>query len=122
MFIGNTSRIQKSFVFKLFHSGQRFQKVPFLRIFLCGYKRCSVNGRPTCNNKVAFSNLSGIVWTGPQFLKTFRHRIIKVKAKTRIFRKQQCLPLLLKSSEFSFGYENIAAVDLPVFGQCKVEA
>ena len=31
--------IQKRFVFKLFNSGKRFQKVPFSRIFLCGYKR-----------------------------------------------------------------------------------
>ena len=28
--------------------------------------RCSVDGRPNRNNKVAFSNLSGIVWTRPQ--------------------------------------------------------
>ena len=27
--------------------------------------RCSVDGRPNRNNKVAFSNLSGIVWTRP---------------------------------------------------------
>ena len=27
--------IQKSIVFKLFHSGERFQNVPFLWIFLC---------------------------------------------------------------------------------------
>ena len=58
--------IQKSIVFKLFHSGKRFQKVPFLWIFLCGYKRISVDGRRIRNNKVAFSNLSGIVWTGPK--------------------------------------------------------
>ena len=46
----------------------RFQIVPILpfsRIFLCGYVRCSVDGRPNRNNKVAFSNLSGIVWTRP---------------------------------------------------------
>ena len=28
--------------------------------------RISVDGRRICNNKVAFSNLSGIVWTGPK--------------------------------------------------------
>ena len=33
--------------------------------FLCGYKRISGDGRRIHNNKVAFSNLSGIVWTGP---------------------------------------------------------
>ena len=58
--------IQKSIVFKLFHSGKRFQKVPFLWIFLCRYKCISVDGRHIRNNKVAFSNLSGIVWTGPK--------------------------------------------------------
>ena len=58
--------IQKSIVFKLFHSGERFQKVPFLWIFLCGYKRISVDGRRIRNNKNAFSNLYGIVWTGPK--------------------------------------------------------
>ena len=57
--------IQKSIVFKLFHSGKRFQKVPFSWIFLCGYKRISVDRRRIRNNKVAFSNLAGIVWTGP---------------------------------------------------------
>ena len=29
--------------------------------------RISVDGSRIRNNKVAFSNLSGIVWTGPQF-------------------------------------------------------
>ena len=29
--------------------------------------RISVDGRRIRNNKVAFSNLSGIVWTGPKF-------------------------------------------------------
>ena len=57
--------IQKSCVFKLFHSRERIPKVPFSRIFLCGYVRCSVDGRPNRNNKVALSNLSGIVWTRP---------------------------------------------------------
>ena len=56
--------IQKSVVFKLFHSGKRFQKVPFSWIFLYGYKRISVDWRRIRNNKVPFSNLSGIVWTG----------------------------------------------------------
>ena len=57
---------QKSIVFKLFQSGKRFQKVPFSCIFLCGYKRTSVDGRRIRNSKVPFSNLSGIVWTGPE--------------------------------------------------------
>ena len=61
-----SSLIQKSCVFKLFHSRERIQNVPFSRIFLCGFVRCSVDGRPNRNNKVAFSNLSGIVWTRPQ--------------------------------------------------------
>ena len=43
--------IQKSCVFKLFHSRERIQKVPFLRIFLCRYVHCSVDGRPNRNNK-----------------------------------------------------------------------
>ena len=42
--------IQKSCVFKLFHSRERIQKVPFLWIFLCGYVRCR-DGRPNRNNK-----------------------------------------------------------------------
>ena len=60
--------IQKSCVFKLFHSRERIQKVPFPRIFLCGYVRCSVDGRPNRDNKVAFSNLSGIVSTRPKIM------------------------------------------------------
>ena len=36
-----------------------------MRIYIYIYKRISVDGRRIRNNKVAFSNLSGIVWTGP---------------------------------------------------------
>ena len=32
-------------------SGERIQNVPFSRIFLCGFVRCSVDGRPNRNNK-----------------------------------------------------------------------
>ena len=45
-----------------------FKKFSFSRIFLCGYKHISVDGRPKRNNKVAFSNLSGIVCTGPELI------------------------------------------------------
>ena len=31
----------------------------------------SVDGSRICNNKVAFSNLSGIVWTGPKLTHKF---------------------------------------------------
>ena len=58
--------IEKSCVFKFFHSRERIKKNPFSRIFLCGYVRCNVvDGRPNRSNKVAFSNLSCIVWTRP---------------------------------------------------------
>ena len=70
--------MQKSCVFKLFHSRERIQKVPFSQIFLCEYVRCSVDGRPNRNNKKAFSNLSGIVWTRPE--------IEYGKSETRFFR------------------------------------
>ena len=60
--------IQKSCVFKLFHSRERIQKLPFPRIFSCGCVRCSVDGRPNRDNKVAFSNLSGIVSTRPKIM------------------------------------------------------
>ena len=42
------------------------QNVPFAWIFLCGFERCNVDGRPNCDNKVAFSNLSSIVGTRPK--------------------------------------------------------
>ena len=35
--------------------------------------RISVDGRRIRNNKVAFSNLSGIVWTGPKPTKNRNH-------------------------------------------------
>ena len=70
--------IEKSCVFKLFHSRECIQKVPFSRIFLCGYVRCSVDGRPNRNNKVAFSNLSGIVWTRPELLSQHTQCIISL--------------------------------------------
>ena len=73
--------IQKSCVFKFFHSRERILKVPFSRIFLCGYVRCSVDGRPNRNNKVAFSNLSGIVWTRPKRICLGKKYNISVKGK-----------------------------------------
>ena len=51
----------------------RFQIVPLWRAFSKSYvfvdlfMRISVDGSRIRNNKVAFSNLSGILWTGPQF-------------------------------------------------------
>ena len=56
----------KKFRFRIVPLWKTFSKVPFSCIFLCGYKRISVDGRRIHNNKVAFSNLSGIVWTGPK--------------------------------------------------------
>ena len=50
----------------------RFQSVPLWRafskssVFVDLFMRISVDGRRIRNNKVAFSNLSGIVWTGPK--------------------------------------------------------
>ena len=50
----------------------RFQIVPFERafskssVFVDLFMRISVDGSRIRNNKVAFSNLSGIVWTGPK--------------------------------------------------------
>ena len=51
----------------------RFQIVPLWRafskssVFVDLFMRISVDGSRIRNNKVAFSNLSGILWTGPQF-------------------------------------------------------
>ena len=53
--------IQKSCVFKLFHSRERIQKVPFLRIFLCRYVRCSVDGRPNRNNKFIWHSVDEVI-------------------------------------------------------------
>ena len=50
----------------------RFQIVPLWRafskssVFVDLFMRISVDGSRIRNNKVAFSNLSGIVWTGPE--------------------------------------------------------
>ena len=50
----------------------RFQIVPLWRVFSKSsvlvdlFMRISVDGSRIHNNKVAFSNLSGIVWTGPK--------------------------------------------------------
>ena len=51
----------------------RFQIVPLWRafskssVFVNLFMRISVDGSRIRNNKVAFSNLSGIVWTGSKF-------------------------------------------------------
>ena len=50
----------------------RFQIVPLWRafpkssVFVNLFMRISVDGNCIRNNKVAFSNLSGIVWAGPE--------------------------------------------------------
>ena len=40
--------------------------------------RIIVDGRRIRNNKVAFSNLSGIVWTGPPKTKSYIQRDLKI--------------------------------------------
>ena len=71
VFISNLSTlIQKSCVFKLFHTRERIQNVLFLQTFLCRFVCCSVDGRPNHYNKVVFSNLSSIVRTRPECLRT----------------------------------------------------
>ena len=84
----------KSCVFKLFHSGERIQKVPFSRIFLCGYVRCNVDGRPNRNYKVAFSNLSGIVWTRPKMQRAVeKNRLLSASQKIRVASEQSGIRL-----------------------------
>ena len=71
-----TSAYSKSCGYKKFsvHTNTkkyRFQIVPLWRafskssVFVDLFMRISVDGSRIRNNKVAFSNLSGIVWTGP---------------------------------------------------------
>ena len=77
-----TSAYSKSCGYKKFsvHTNTkkyRFQIVPLWRafskssIFVDLFMRISVDGRRIRNNKVAFSNLSGIVWTRPDFTSAF---------------------------------------------------
>ena len=72
-----TSAYSKSCGYKKFsvHTNTKkysFQIVPLWRafskssVFVYLFMRISVDGRRIRNNKVAFSNLSGIVWTGPK--------------------------------------------------------
>ena len=72
-----TSAYSKSCGYKKFsvHTNTkkyRFQIVPLWRafskssVFVDLFTRISVDGSRIRNNKVAYSNLSGIVWTGPQ--------------------------------------------------------
>ena len=59
----------------------RFQIVPLWRafakssVFVDLFMRISVDGSRIRNNKVEFSNLSGIVWTGPN-TKKYRFQIV----------------------------------------------
>ena len=73
-----TSAYSKSCGYKEFsvHTNTKkyhFQIVPLWRafskssVFVNLFMRISVDGSRIRNNKVAFSNLSGIVWTGPYF-------------------------------------------------------
>ena len=52
-------------VFKFLHPGDRFRKAPFS---VTEERRFSVDGRPNRRKKDAFSNLSGLVWTGPKII------------------------------------------------------
>ena len=76
-----TSAYSKSCGYKKFsvHTNTkkyRFQIVPLWRafskssVFVDLFMRTSVDGSRIRNNKVAFSNLSGIVWTGPKMFWT----------------------------------------------------
>ena len=56
----------KSGIFQFIHFEERFQKVPFLVVFVGRFFQISVVGGPNPKNKVAFSILSSIVWTGSQ--------------------------------------------------------
>ena len=83
-----TSAYSKSCGYKKFsvHTNTnkyRFHIVPLGRafskssVFVDLFMRISVDGSRIRNNKVAFSNLSGIVWTGPKSQPCFdrsRHR------------------------------------------------
>ena len=73
-----TSAYSKSCGYKKFsvHTNTkkyRFQTVPLWRafskssVFVDLFMHISVDGSRIRNNNVAFSNLSGIVWTGPQY-------------------------------------------------------
>ena len=79
-----TSAYSKSCGYKKFsvHTNTkkyRFQIVPLWRafskssVFVDLFMRISVDGRRIRNNKVAFLNLSGIVWTGPKPTKNRNH-------------------------------------------------
>ena len=50
------------------HFEERLRKVSFSVLFGGQFIRISVDGRPNRSNKVAFSNLSGVVWTGPYLI------------------------------------------------------
>ena len=77
-----TSAYSKSCGYKKFsvHTNTkkyRFQIVPLWRafskssVFVDLFIRISVDGRRIRNNKVAFSNLSGMVWTRPKLFALF---------------------------------------------------
>ena len=77
-----TSAYSKSCGYKKFsvHTNTkkyRFQIVPLWRafskssVFVDLFMRISADGSRIRNNKVAFSNLSGIVWTGPKYLENY---------------------------------------------------
>ena len=80
-----TSAYSKSCGYKKFsvHTNTKkyhFQIVPLWRafsesfIFVDLFMRISLDGRRIRNNKVAFSNLSGIVWTGAYWLNKIRRK------------------------------------------------
>ena len=99
-----TSAYSKSCRYKKFsvHTNTkkyRFQIVPLWRafskssVFVDLFMRISVDGRRIRNNKVAFSNLSGIVWTGPRTYKLYaqewRYWIVFVSFKLANHRTSQ---------------------------------
>ena len=68
----------------------RFQIVPLWRafskssVFVDLFMRISVDGSRIRNNKVAFSNLSGIVWTGPNSSKLDSPKVVLMPPKRLI--------------------------------------
>ena len=94
----------------------RFQIVPLWRAFSKSYvfvdlfMRISVDGSCIRNNKVAFSNLSGIVWTGPQINNTLtevsfdnRSAALQQKPKTR----KKIFPLVTKYNATAPNFKEI---------------
>jgi len=94
---------------------KRFRKAPFSW-------RISVDGRPSCRNKAAFSNSSGLVWTGLQGISRVSSKCVAYLNGAKGIRNHATTCTRLKSSKNNTTRQSLLTDHIALFvnHSCKV--